>query len=79
MAGADELGEGFAGHGDELLLEGGALVAKKDGIASAGLAVTLAQGGGDVGDLVAAWFALANRAAELLEGRQEIGLDEVGL
>src|ERR1035441_10377344 len=32
-----------------------------------------------MGDLVAAWFAFADRATQFLEGRQEIRLDEVGL
>src|SRR5690606_22701790 len=58
MPGADESRERLARRGDELLLEGDALVPGKHRIAGADLAVAIAHRRGHVRQLVAAWFTL---------------------
>ena len=79
MAGADEGCGGMVVAGGEGFFEGDAFVAAQDGQAGADGAFDVADGGGDVGDLVAAAFALAGAATDALEGFEEEGLDVVGL
>ena len=79
MAGADEGCGGKVVAGGEGLFEGDAFVAAQDGYAGADGALDVANGGGDVGDLVAAARALAGAATDALEGLEEEGLDVVGL
>ena len=79
VARADEGRERLALRRDQVLLEGDALVARKHRIARTDLAVAVAHRRRDVGDLVAARLALADRAAQALEGFQEERLDVVRL
>jgi hypothetical protein len=70
---------GRAVGAEAVLLEGDAFVAGLDGGAEADEPVATPDGGGDVGEFVAAGFAFAGGAAEALEGLEEEGLDVVGL
>ena len=79
MAGADERRQRLPWRRYQVLLEGDALVARQDGLAEADQSIAIAHWCRNMGDLVAARFALLHRAAEALEGFEEEGFDIVRL
>ena len=79
VARTDKGRERLAGRGDQGLVEGDALIPGLHRIARTDLAVAIAHRGGHMGHLIAAGFALANAAAQLLEGFQEKRFDIVRL
>ncbi len=79
LARTDERCGRFAGEADQLLLEGDPLVALEHRKPAADLAVTAANQGRDMLDLVAFRLALVDRAPETAERFQEERRDEMRL
>ena len=79
VAGADKGSLRLARWRKQALLKGDALIARQHRLANTDHAVAVTQQRRNMGDLVAARLALAQRATQLLEGRQEEGLDIVRL
>ena len=79
MAGADEGCQGLAWRRDEGFLKGNALVARQHRFADADEAVAVADGGGHMGNLIAARLPLAHCPPKLLKRFEKERLDVVRL
>src|SRR5688500_4956206 len=79
MARADNGGQRLTRRRNQRLLESDAFVAWQHRFADADQAISIAYRGWDVGDLVAARFALLGRSTQALEGFVKERLDVVRL
>jgi hypothetical protein len=79
MTWAEECGERLPLWCDEVLFEDGALVARHNRLADSNQAVAVSHGCWNVGNLIAARFALAGIAAKDFERFEKKRLDVVGL